>query len=175
MARLFAPGLLLLASATPLLGQQKVPALQGPALSGAPVDFPHDLQGHTSVLIVSFSQDARNTVTGWFRRLSDDYRNSPTVLYYALPDLSGAPGFLRGTIARKIRESVAAPAQPRFVPILKNDEAWKTVTGFSKQAPDDQAWVLLVDGTGTIRAHFAAAAPTDQTYAGLKRQIDQIR
>ena len=174
MPKLLLTGALLLASTSMLAGQGKVPPLHAPALSGQTVDFPRDLQGHTTVLIVSFSQDARDTVTGWFRRLADDYRTSPTVLYFALPDLSGAPGFLRGTITRKIKDSVAPPAQPRFVPILSHDDEWKSVTGFSRKTPGDQAWVLLVDGTGTIREHFPAGAPTDQTYASLRHQIEQI-
>ena len=175
MLRFFLTGTLLVASVTPLLCQQKIPNLRGTTLSGTTVDFPHDLQGHTSVLIVSFSQSAKDTVTMWFTRLADDYRGSPHVLYYALPDLSGAPGFLRGTIARKIKDSVAEPARSRFVAIMNHDEPWKAATSFSKQTPDDQAWVLLVDGTGTVRAHFATAAPTDQSYANFKRQLEQLR
>ena len=86
-----------------------IPALHATALSGAPVDLPQALHGHTAVLILSFSEDARANVTDWFHTFANDYRNSPTVLYYSLPVLAGAPSFLRGMITRKIRESVSAP------------------------------------------------------------------
>jgi hypothetical protein len=152
-----------------------IPPLHATALSGAPVDLPQELHGHTAILILSFSQDARANVTGWFHDLANDYRTSPTVLYYALPVLTGAPGFLRGMIARKIKESVSPPAQPRFVPILDHEVEWKSVAGFSKQQPDSETYLVLVDGSGAVRYRTQAGAPTPQTYADLKQHLDQLK
>jgi hypothetical protein len=158
-----------------LAAAQTIPTLHGTALSGAEVDLPQSLHGHTAVLLISFSEDARANVTEWFRALANDYRNSPTVLYYSLPVLAGAPGFLRGMIARKIKESVSPPAQPRFVPILDHEAEWKSIAGFSKQQPDSEAYLVLVDGSGQVRYRTQAGAPTPQAYADLKQRLDQLK
>jgi hypothetical protein len=152
-----------------------IPSLEATALSGAQVDLPQALHGHTAVLIISFSEDARANVTDWFHTFANDYRNSPTVLYYSLPVLAGAPSFLRGMIARKIKESVSLPAQPRFVPVLDHEAEWKSAAGYSKQLPESEAYLVLVDGTGTVRYRTQAGAPTPQTYADLKQHLDQLK
>jgi hypothetical protein len=157
------------------LAAQTIPSLRGTSFSGAPVDLPQALHGHTAVLILSFSQDARANVTDWFHTFANDYRNSPTVLYYSLPVLAGAPSFLRGMITRKIRESVSPPAQPRFVPILDHEAEWKSVAGFAKQLPDSEAYFVLVDGSGQIRYRTHAGAPTPQAYADLRQHLDAIK
>jgi hypothetical protein len=169
------PALLLTGSLAAQAPTPTIPTLHGTALSGAPVDLPQALHGHTAVLIISFSQDARANVTDWFHDFANDYRNSPTVVYYSLPVLAGAPGFLRGMIARKIKESVSAPAQPRFVPILDHEAEWKSVAGFSKQQPDSEAYLVLVDGSGAILYRTHAGAPTPQAYAELKQHLDAIK
>ncbi len=154
---------------------QTIPPLHGTALSGAEVDLPQALHGHTAVLILSFNEDARANVTDWFHMFAKDYRNSPTVLYYSLPVLAGAPSFLRGMIARKIKESVSQPAQPRFVPVLDHEAEWKSAAGFSKQQPNSEAYFVLVDGSGNIRYRSQAGAPTPQAYTDLKQHLEQVK
>ena len=154
---------------------QQVPALQGTALSGEKVNFPDALRGHASVLMVSFSQSARDNVTAWYRRIDTDFKSSPEVLYYEMPMLGGAPGFLRGAIIKKIKADVAAPAQPHFVPVLEHEDEWKAVSGWSKQTPEDHTYILLIDGSGQVRYHGEYAAPTDQTYAALKQKLQALK
>ena len=157
------------------LTAQTVPSLHATSLSGAQVDLPAALKGHTAVLIFSFSEGARGNVTDWFRDCANDFRNSPTVLYYSFPVLAGAPGFLRGMITRKIKEGVSSAAQPRFVPILDHEAEWKSFAGFSKQLPDSEAYLVLVDGSGQVRYRTQAGAPTAQAYADLKQRIEQLK
>lgn len=162
----------------PLLhAQERIPELHATAFSGETVDLPQGLRGHTAVLIVSFSQGSRDSVTGWSRRLADDYRNSPTVLYYEMPVLAAVPRFLRGVVMGKIKKDVPPRDQPRFVPIVDHEAEWRSAVGFGKQdtghpAGADDAYLLVVDGFGTIRFRTAAPAPTDQTYAELKRRLE---
>ena len=176
LRRLFSLALLL----SPLLhAQQRIPELHATAFSGETVDLPQGLRGHTAVLIVSFSQGSRESVTGWSRRLAADYRSSPTVLYYEMPVLAAVPRFLRGVVLGKIKKDVPSREQPRFVPIVDHEDDWRNAVGFGKQnaghpAGADDAYLLVVDGFGTIRFRMAAPAPTDQTYAELKRQLESI-
>ncbi len=155
--------------------QATIPELHGTALSGAHVDLPQSLQGHAAVLILSFSEDSRANVTDWFHTFANDYRNSPTVLYYSLPVLTGAPSFLRGMITGKIKESVSPAAQPRFVPVLDHEAEWKNLAAFSKQQPSSDAYIVLVDGAGHVRYRTQAGAPTPQAYADVKQRLDQLK
>jgi hypothetical protein len=150
-----------------------IPALHTTALSGDRVDLPEALRGHVAVLILSFSQGSRDNVTAWFKALAADYRISPTVLYYELPVLAEVPGFLRGMIVKRIKETVPPVAQPKFLPILDHEDDWKSAAGWSKQTPESDAWLILVDGAGVIRYRTAAAAPTPVSYGALKGQIEQ--
>lgn len=170
--------LLALGSLAPLAAQTpaaSIPVFHGTALSGAKIDLPQALQGHAAILILSFSEDSRTNVTSWFRAFANDYRNSQTVLYYSLPVLTGAPGFLHGMITRKIRQSVSPAAQPRFVPILDHEAEWKSAAGFSKELPDSEAYLLLVDSLGRIRYRLPASAATPQVYADLKQHLEQLK
>jgi hypothetical protein len=153
---------------------QRIPDLHAVAFSGDRVDLPQAIQGHTAILIVSFSQDSRDNVTAWFHRLAADYRNSPTILYYELPVVAGVPRFLRSYVTNKIKDSVSIPARPRFIPVDDHEDEWKSVTGYTRQNGDD-AFLLIVDGSGNIRTHMVAGPPTDQTYAELRQRLDQLK
>jgi hypothetical protein len=166
------PALLLIASAVPA---QTIPPEHATTLANQPIELPQALLGRKTVLLVSFSRASTDNVTAWFHDLANDYRSSPTVLYYALPVVAGAPGFLRGIISRKIGESVSTPARPRFVPIPDHEAEWKLIAGFSKNLPDSETYLVLVDGTGQVRYHTPAGAPTPQAYADLKQHLEQLK
>jgi len=157
----------------PALAQSiRIPDTHATSFSGAPIDLPQSLNGHTAVLILGFSQNSREAVTAWALRLAADYRDSPTVLYYEMPVLAGVPHILRGFVLGKIKKDVPPRAQPRFVPILDHESDWKLATGFTSQGREDNAYLVVVDGTGAIRSRIASGLPTDQAYAELKRSLE---
>jgi hypothetical protein len=151
-----------------------IPPVHATAFSGEQIDLPQGLHGHSAVLIVSFSQSSRDAVTLWGRRLAADYLDSPTVLYYEMPVLAAVPRLLRSMVLNKIKNSVPPRAQPRFVPVLDHEDEWKSAAGFSKQTPDEDAYLLLVDSNGIIRFREPAGSPTDQTYADLKHRLEEL-
>ncbi len=154
---------------------QRVPELHAISFAGQPVNLPDGLRGHATVLIVAFSENARGSVTLWSRRLAADFGDSPTVLYYEMPVLTGVPHFLQGIVLEKIRKDVPPPAQPRFVPILDHEKEWKAVTGEGTRGREDDAYLLVVDGAGNVRSELIADAPTDVTYADLKRRVQSVQ
>ena len=153
----------------------RVPELHATSFAGEPVNLPDSLRGHASVLIVAFSENARGSVTLWSRRLAADFRDSPTVLYYEMPVLTGVPHFLQGLVLGKIKKDVPPRAQPRFVPILDHEKEWKAVTGEGTRGGEDDAYLLVVDGGGNVRSELIAGAPTDATYAELKRRVESLQ
>lgn len=153
----------------------RIPEVHAVAFSGDAVNFPQSLQGHTTVFLIGFTKDSRDAVTLWARRLAADYQTSPTVLYYEVAVLAGVPRVLRGLVTRRIKDTVPARAQPRFVPIYDQEDAWKAAADFPRQGPENDAYLLIVDGSGNVRVRFASGPPTDQTYANLKHQLEAIK
>ena len=170
--RAFLPAALLLTLGTP---DQRIPQTHATTLTGSPIDLPQALTGHTTVLVLGFSEKSRDAVTLWGRRLAADYRDSSTILYYEMPVVADVPKILRGMVIRRIKQDVPPRAQPRLVPIQDHEDDWKAIAGFSKQASEDSAYLLLVDSDGKVRSHQAVDPPTDQSYAQIKRKLEEIK
>lgn len=148
-----------------------IPEVRGTTFAGASVRLPEDLQGKVGVAIVGFTQASRDEVTGWGKRLANDYYGSSTVRYFEMPVLESVPRLLRGLVLGRIKASVSERGKGTFLPILDHEAEWKIATGFNK--PDD-AYVLLLDGTGAILDRIEGPI-TDANYADLKRRIEQLR
>lgn len=179
MTRRFAAFALLACSTASLCGQsmgRPIPPVHGAVLSGEVVDLSSSLKGKIGVLVIGFTEGSRDEVAVWGRKLTADFRDSPTVLFYEMPVLASVPRILRGLVLRKIRESIPAPAQPRFLPILDHEAEWKTLAGFntSDSPNSNAAYVLLVDPSGLAEWSTRGGA-TDAAYAELKRRVEQMR
>jgi hypothetical protein len=165
-------GILLVVGASSAWAQSgRIPETHGTALSGDPVALPDVLRGKVGVLVLGFSHGSRDTVTEWGRRLAAEYRASPAVLYYEMPVLEGVPRLIRGYVLKSIRSSVPEAMQTRFVPLMTDEAAWRSLVRYSK--PND-AYVLLVDGDGTIRWQTEGVA-TDASFGLVKQQVEALR
>jgi len=149
----------------------RIPEVHSTSFSNEAVNLPEGLQGKVGVLVLGFSRDSRDADSAWGKRLAADYRESPTVVYYEMPVLAAAPRMLRGMIVKSMKSSVPASEQARFVVILENEAAWKTVTHFER--PDD-AYVLVVDSQGSV-VWQTQGSPTDAAYAALKQHVETLR
>lgn len=148
----------------------RMPPVHGTLLDGQKVDFPDALRGKAGVFVIGFSQGSRNEVASWGQMLESDYQGSNTVTYYAMAELGSVPRWLRGWVTKKIKDSVPEAAQRRFLPVFDHEADWKATTGFSKA---DDAYVLVVDGSGTVRWRTEGTANT-QTFAELKRYVASV-
>jgi hypothetical protein len=149
----------------------RIPAIHGTTFSDAKVDLPEDLRGKVGVLVLGFSQGSRDGVTVWGKRLAADYYDSPTVAYYEMPCLASVPKFMRGFVEGRIKASVSDRGRPHFLPLTEDEPSWRALAHYT--APD-AAYILLVDGTGTVRWQ-TQGPPTDTTYAALQQQITALR
>lgn len=152
-------------------GATRIPPTQGTVLSGEMVIFPEALKGKVGVLVLGFSRASGDAVAEWGKKLFRDYNASTAVNYYELSILEAVPGILRGYVVKKIGETVPDVAKSHFLPVLDHEKEWKTAAGF--KAPDD-AYVLVVDGTGVVRARVQGVA-NDANFAEVKRQVDGVR
>jgi hypothetical protein len=149
----------------------RIPEVQATSLSNEPVNLPEALQGKVGVLVLGFSRDSRVADSAWGKRLAADYRESPTVWCYEMPVLAGAPRMIRGLIVKSMKSSVPASEQGRFVVILDNEAAWKTVAHYGR--PDDP-YVLVVDSQGNV-VWQTQGVLTDAGYVALKERVEALR
>jgi ATP10 protein len=159
-----------LAASAPCMAA-RIPEVHGTSLSNEAVNLPEALQGKVGVLVLGFSRGSRDAVAGWGKRLATDYQESPTVAYYQMPVLASAPSMVRGFILRSMRSSVPAGAQARFVPIMDNESAWRTLVHYG---PPDDPYLLVVDGQGDV-VWQTQGQPTDAAYAALKQQVETLK
>jgi hypothetical protein len=148
----------------------RIPEVHATSFADEPVNLPAGLKGKVGVLVVGFSKNSREADSAWGKRLAVDYRESPMVVYYEMPVLAAAPRMLRGMIVKSMKSSVPPSEQARFVVILENEAAWKTVTHFER--PDD-AYVLVVDSQGSV-VWQTQGSPTDAAYAALKQHVETL-
>gem|GEM_PF-988140 len=156
---------------TPLAYATNIPETHAVLLSGEKIDLPASLNGKVTVLVVGFSQKATDQIAGWGRRLAGDYKDSNSVVYYEMASLGGVPKFLRGFVLGKIKGAVPPLAQPHFFPFYDHEPEWKIATNFSSA---NDAYVLLVDSSGTVKAQTAGAI-TEAGYADFKQKLDALR
>jgi ATP10 protein len=149
----------------------RIPDVHGTSLSNEAVNLPEALRGKVGVLIIGFSRGSRDGVSNWGRRLATDYRDADTVVYYEMPVLASAPGMVRGFILRSMKSSVPEQVQPRFVPIMSDEAAWKTLAHYGKA---DDPYVFVVDGQGEILWQ-TEGQPTDSAYVELKQQVEALK
>ena len=148
-----------------------IPPVHTSALNGQAVDLPASLGGKPVVLVVGFSPGSRGDVTAWGKRLAADFHDSPAVRYYEVSVLTGVPKFLRGYVLRKIAADVPDRAKPHFLSIDDHGAEWRSVTGYRKA---DDAYVLVVDGTGQTR--WRGEGPvTEASYQQMKQNLEAMR
>ena len=149
----------------------RIPEVHATSFSNEAVNLPEGLKGKVGVLVLGFSRDSREADSAWGKRLASDYRESPTVVYYEMPVLAAVPRMIRGMIVKSMKSSVPASEQSRFVVIVENEAAWKTVTHYGR--PDDP-YVLVVDSQGSV-VWQTQGASTEAAYAELKQHVEALR
>ena len=147
-----------------------IPEAHGTTLAGTAASLPEAVNGKSGVLVLGFSKVSQRQVAAWGKRLTADYRQSASVVYFQVPMLGGAPRLLRGMIVRQMSGSVPEEERSHFLPLVDNEAAWRTVARYAK--PDD-AYVLLVDGEGVIRWQIEGDA-TDVAYGALKQGLERL-
>jgi hypothetical protein len=146
---------------------ERIPELHAQSLAETKVDLPGGLKGKIGILILGFSKQASSQSRTWGDSITRDFGSDARVVYYQMPVLAEAPGFVRGFIVDSIRKSLPDSQRSHFVPILKDAAPWKSVAGFSG---GDDAYLVLTDANGQVqwRTH---GAPQAETYNELKKRI----
>jgi hypothetical protein len=160
--------LLLLSSA---LFAETLPRIQGENLLGKPVVLPDAAAGHAAVLIMGFSHASQGETKVWSERLDHDFAGNSGVTVYPMAILEQVPRLVRGMASHGIKSGAPKEQRERFLLVYHNEAELKQAAGYS--APDD-AYVLLVDGSGNIRWRYHGSI-TDAAVTQLQAELQTLR
>jgi hypothetical protein len=152
--------------------QQRIPDLHGTTFADVDISLPGALRGGPGVLVLGFTQASKEQVAGWGRRLAPGGPAPVAGVAFEMPMLASVPRLLRGYVAGRIKSDLPRSIWPSFLPVTDHEADWKRLAGFADSHPDD-AYLLLVDETGTVRWRTAGTA-TDAIYTELRRRAADL-
>ncbi len=161
--------LLLLACAA-VLPAQTIPPVKAKSLNDLEITLPDPASPKILILIVGFSHKSGDAVKLWAKPISADYHDNPRVAYFQMPNLQGAPGFVKPMILSGMRKDTPEAEQPHFVPIYDHKVEWQKLVHYS--APDDAYLIVATpDGHPVWQTHgpYSVAA-----YAELKKAVSSL-
>jgi hypothetical protein len=149
---------------------QSIPSEHTKALDDSEIIFPKPGSQQVLVFVIGFSKKGGDVCRDWGKHLSADYLQDSRVMYYQIPQLEGAPSFVRPMILRGMRKSLTPQEQSHFVPLYERQEEWKQAAHFSD--PDD-AYLIVADPEGHIvwQSH---GNYSDSGYAELKKAVSDL-
>jgi hypothetical protein len=162
----------LIAEGSPCVAK-RIPEVHGTSLSNQAVNLPEALRGKVDVLVLGsrFQPGLEGRCGELGTAVGHGLSSISDGGYYEMPVLASAPGMVRGFIVRSMRSSVPDQMQARFVPIMDNEAAWRTLVHYG---PPFDPYLLVVDGQGDVvwQTH---GQPTDGAYAALKQQVETLK
>lgn len=146
---------------------QQLPTLHGTTLSDHPITLPADISGKPFVLIFGFSKDAGLQSHDWTTRLHAGV--APTLPVYTVAMLEAVPRFLRATVVRSITRGMPVTARDVTISVFAGESDWKRLLHFNRST---DAYVVLVDATGQIRATYEGAP--EASFAQMQKQLSSL-
>jgi hypothetical protein len=147
------------------LAAQSIPHAQADTLSGSKISLPDAVLGHPAIFTIGFSRAGGDAAGRWNRELKKQLAGKSEARLYTVAVLQDAPKMVRGMIRHGMRGGIPKDEQVAFLLIYEGEDAWKTFTGFSGA---DDAYLVVVDSTGTARAHIHGKTPDEASLATLQ-------
>lgn len=144
---------------------QQLPRIEGTNLLDQKVELPEAAGGHAAVLVLGFTHASQHEVKPWAAKLTPLH---PTWQVAVLQDV---PRLVRGMVEHGIKSGTPADQRGHFLMAFHGEKELKDAAGFS--APDD-AYVLVIDGSGAIRFKYHGAV-TDSALGELQRRMAELR
>lgn len=146
-----------------------MPKTASESLAGRPMTLPDSLKGHPAVVIVGFSKNSQSRVKEWDSQARRQLGEAFDV--YQVAVLEDAPRFVRGMITRAMKGSTPAERQEHFLIVVKGEAELKKAAAFSAS---DDAYVLLLDGTGDVRWRTHGAV-SEAALGELREQVEKMK
>ena len=133
------------------LFSESLPRIEGENLAGKTVVLPNAASGRMAILIAGFTHASQHQTKPWDERLRHEFPDPAKVTVYPVAVLAGVPRMVRGMAVHGIKSGTPKEERERFLLVYHNEAELKEAAGFAQ--PDD-AYVILLDRTGSIRWRF---------------------
>jgi hypothetical protein len=149
---------------------QNVPSTTAKALDGSTLSFPRAQSQKPLVVMVGFSRKSSGDFQQWNQRALSPYLTDPRIDYYELPELQGAPSFVRPMILHGMRRDVPAAEHSHFAPLTTGEEEWKKTVGYSASK---DTYLILAEPSGHV-VWQTSGAPDDAKVAAFKQALARL-
>jgi hypothetical protein len=150
---------------------QTVPRTQITTLTGQSVTFPKIGGEKPLLLLLSFSHQGSDDMTGWNKHFKVPYASDGRVDFYELADFQGVPSFIMRMILHGTRRSVQEPERSHFAPIYADEDKWKKLVNF-----DDSKIVYIVLANEKGAVVWQTRGPASEAgAAGLEAAVAKLR
>lgn len=144
---------------------QQIPGTEAETVNGQKISFPAALQGHTTILVMSFSRDAGPGSDAWAAALASDPTFAALPVYRAAM-LEAAPGFVRSLIRSSLRRQLAPSQQARYLLFSRDEKLWRAAL---TPTADKQPVVAILTPDGRLRWH--AQGPPVQLLPRMRSEL----
>jgi hypothetical protein len=142
-------------------GQQALPPTAGETLAGKKVSLPEAFGGKPPAVILGFTHASQKETKAWAEKL----RGVGPV--WSMAVLEDAPRLVRGMAVHGMKGGTPKDEYDRFVVVYKGEKELKQAAEFG---PPDDAYVVVVDGSGAIRRRYHGP-PTDEAVAQIREEL----
>ena len=143
---------LLVLSAGVVRAQRAIPPIEGETLSGRKVTLPLAAGGQPALLIIGFTRASQEQTKAWGLRMHD------RVPAWSIAVLEDVPRLVRGMVTHSIRSATPKAQHDRFLLVYHGEKELKTAVMFDRS---DDAYLLVIDGTGSVRFSFHGPVTDD--------------
>ena len=153
------------------LHAQSIPHTEAETLAGKKIVLPDAFAGHPAILVIGFSRSGGDSAGRWSKQLRQELAEEKSIRLFSVAELQDAPKLARGLIRHGMRGGVPQNEHESFVLLYQDEDVWKKLAEFSDT---NDAYVLLVDSTATIRWRAHGKGPGEQTVSTLKKEIAEL-
>jgi hypothetical protein len=146
-----------------LHAQQAFPPVDGETLSGKKISLPGAFAGQPALLIIGFTHGSQAQTKAWSMRMRDRF---PA---WSVAVLEDVPRLVRGMAVHGIKSGTPKDQYDRFVLVYHGEKTLKEAAGFDRL---DDAYLLVIDGGGTIRWKYHGAV-TDAAVEQIAGQLNR--
>ena len=150
------------------LRAQTIPHTEAETLSGKKITLPDAAAGHPAIFVIGFSRAGGDSSGKWGKELHKEFSEPNAVHIFIVAVLQDAPAIARGMIKHGMRSGTPKAEQDSFIVLSKDEDTWKKLVEFSDA---NDAYVLLVDPSATVRWHTHGKSPDPQTMGALREAL----
>jgi hypothetical protein len=123
------------------------PNLSAETLSKKAIEFPKDVKGKPTIIVIAFKREAQNQIDPWLAAISKKYKKKE-INYYEIPMMSGGYKIISGIIDGGMRGGVPPALHDFVASYYGNLDNYISYLNIKK---DKNCYLFLLDKNGIIK------------------------